>query len=458
MIANINNSEQNNKKEKILSDVRVAVVGNVDSGKSTIIGVLSGGILDNGRGLARQRVFVHPHEVKNGRTSCISQQILGFKENKPVFNKSAVSATSQQKNKSYADVVNNSDNIITFIDLAGHERYLGTTVSGLTSNYPDYSMVIINSLAGITRMTKEHLGLSILLKIPLFIIVSKIDLVPDNVLKDTKKQITKILKCKQAGKMPLIVNNEKEIKTALMDSTNRICPIFFVSSVQGNGLDLLNMYLSQIKPIKKWNSEGKPIFKIDSKYDVKGIGLIIAGFVYSGTIQEKTTMLLGPMNDKQNRFIEVNIRSIQSKRISIKQANTGDNCGISIVPVNKKIVLDKSTIKKGMVLIDVKSNLKPSFTFEAKVLILQHSSTIRKGYQAFTNCGNIGQTVVIEDIQKDNVSTKEENEVLRTGDTGIVKFKFLKTPEIVQVGEEFVFREGYTKGIATITKVYNDDV
>jgi GTPase len=453
MISNIKENEY------ISSDIRVAVVGNVDSGKSTIIGVLSGGIYDDGRGLARQRVFVHPHEHENGRTSCISQQILGFKDSKPIFNKSSVSSTSIQKNKSYTDVINNSDNIITFIDLAGHEKYLGTTVEGLTSNYPDYSMIIINSLAGITRMTKEHLGLSILLKIPFFIVISKIDLVPDNVLKDTKKQISKILKSKQVGKMPLVINEVQDIKTVLMDSTRRICPIFFVSSVQGNGLDLLNTYLSQIKSTRKWDNENnnQPIFKIDSKYDVKGIGLVIGGFVYNGTITEKTTMLLGPMNDKQNRFIEVNIKSIQSNRIPIKNATVGNSCGISIVPVNRKIILNKKLIKKGMVLIDTKSNLKPSFTFEARVLILHHSSTIKKGYQAYTNCGNISQAVIIENICKED-AIKEETNILRTGDTGIVQFRFLKNPELLQVGEEFVFREGTTKGTATVTKVYNDDI
>ena len=35
-------------------DMRIAVVGNVDSGKSTIVGVLTSGKLDNGRGLARR--------------------------------------------------------------------------------------------------------------------------------------------------------------------------------------------------------------------------------------------------------------------------------------------------------------------------------------------------------------------------------------------------------------------
>jgi GTPase len=44
-------------------DVRVAVAGNVDSGKSTLIGVLVKGALDDGRGSMRQNVFNHRHEV-----------------------------------------------------------------------------------------------------------------------------------------------------------------------------------------------------------------------------------------------------------------------------------------------------------------------------------------------------------------------------------------------------------
>ena len=52
--------------------VKIAIVGNVDSGKTTIVGVLSKGIMDDGRGQARLRVFNYPHEAKNGRTSSIA--------------------------------------------------------------------------------------------------------------------------------------------------------------------------------------------------------------------------------------------------------------------------------------------------------------------------------------------------------------------------------------------------
>lgn len=59
-------------------EIRVAVVGNVDAGKSTLLGVLTHGELDNGRGLARQKLFRHKHEVETGRTSSVGNDILGF--------------------------------------------------------------------------------------------------------------------------------------------------------------------------------------------------------------------------------------------------------------------------------------------------------------------------------------------------------------------------------------------
>lgn len=57
-------------------EIRVAVIGNVDSGKSTMVGVLTRSILDDGRGFARSKVFKHGHEEATGRTSSIGQHNL----------------------------------------------------------------------------------------------------------------------------------------------------------------------------------------------------------------------------------------------------------------------------------------------------------------------------------------------------------------------------------------------
>jgi GTPase len=60
--------------------IKIAVVGNVDSGKSTLTCVLScpPGITDDGRGKLRDRVFNFGHEKENGRTTSIAHEIIGF--------------------------------------------------------------------------------------------------------------------------------------------------------------------------------------------------------------------------------------------------------------------------------------------------------------------------------------------------------------------------------------------
>ena len=77
-------------------ETRIAVVGNgniqqspwgnyqltvysqVDAGKSTMLGVLVRGGLDDGRGKARVNLFRHKHEVESGRTSSVGMEIMGF--------------------------------------------------------------------------------------------------------------------------------------------------------------------------------------------------------------------------------------------------------------------------------------------------------------------------------------------------------------------------------------------
>ena len=68
-----------------LKEIRMAVIGNVDSGKSTLVGCLTKGIKDDGRGYARKFVFNYQHETESGRTSSIAEEIIGFKNEKMVY-------------------------------------------------------------------------------------------------------------------------------------------------------------------------------------------------------------------------------------------------------------------------------------------------------------------------------------------------------------------------------------
>ena len=71
------------------------------------------------------------------------------------------------------------------MDLCGHEKYLKTTMFGLVGLMPDYAMLIVGANMGVSRMTREHLGISLALGVPIFFVVTKIDLAPQNMFDET---------------------------------------------------------------------------------------------------------------------------------------------------------------------------------------------------------------------------------------------------------------------------------
>ena len=75
------------------------------------------------------------------------------------------------------------------MDLCGHEKYLKTTMAGLSGLYPHYSMVVIGANMGVKRMTKEHMGICLSFKIPMIVVLTKIDIAPESVLNETIQTI-----------------------------------------------------------------------------------------------------------------------------------------------------------------------------------------------------------------------------------------------------------------------------
>src|SRR3989338_6554528 len=190
------------------SEIRIAVCGNVDSGKSTLIGVLTRGELDNGRGSARSNIFVHKHELETGRTSSISHQIMGYDSKGNMVNEGKL---NQQ---TWSEIVDKSSKICTFMDMAGHEKYLKTTVYGMTGNIPDY--------------------VCLALKIPFFICITKLDICPKNIQDETILNIQKILKLPGVRKIPYIIKNNDDIISCVKNiQSNRLVPIFMISNLSG---------------------------------------------------------------------------------------------------------------------------------------------------------------------------------------------------------------------------------
>lgn len=65
-----------------------------------------------------------------------------------------------------------------FADLAGHERYLKTTLYGLTSGAPSCVVLMVGGNAGLIGMSKEHLAIALALGVPVIICITKVGVVP----------------------------------------------------------------------------------------------------------------------------------------------------------------------------------------------------------------------------------------------------------------------------------------
>ncbi|XP_058507457.1 GTP-binding protein 2 [Solea solea] len=417
-------------------DLRVAVLGNVDSGKSTLLGVLTQGELDNGRGRARLNLFRHLHEIQTGRTSSISFEILGFNSRGEVVNYS--------ESRTAEEICESASKMITFIDLAGHHKYLKTTIFGLTSYCPDFAMLVVSASTGIAGTTREHLGLAMALKVPIFIVVSKVDLCTRATVERTVRQLERVLKQPGCNKVPMVVESTNDAVTAAQQfaQSPNITPIFTVSSVSGESLDFLKVFFNIIPPLSNSKAQEELMqqlteFQVDEIYTVPEVGTVVGGTLYSGICREGDHLVVGPTDSGQ--FKELSVGSIQRNRSACRVLRAGQAATLALGN------FDRSLLRKGMVMVSPEMDPTICWKFEAEIVLLFHTKTFHKGFQVTVHIRNVRQTATVEAVYG-----KEE---LRTGEKAVVLFKFIKQPEYLKVGAKVLFREGVTKGIGHVTKL-----
>ena len=172
MVAEITISKLSEEEDKNLMEIRVGLIGEEDSGKSTLVGCLISDKRDNGKGLTRTNVFRHRHEINCGKTSSFTHQIIGFDKNGKKTN-----ITSFGTPSTWPKIVEKSVKIVNCIDMGCSEKSLNNSMKALSPNYLDYIVVVISAASGITNNTVLFLKIALSLNIPVIVIITKIDLV-----------------------------------------------------------------------------------------------------------------------------------------------------------------------------------------------------------------------------------------------------------------------------------------
>mmetsp|Transcript_19672 Transcript_19672/g.41257 ORF Transcript_19672/g.41257 Transcript_19672/m.41257 type:complete len:770 (+) Transcript_19672:94-2403(+) len=439
-------------------NIRVAVVGNVDAGKSTLIGTLTTSFLDDGRGSSRTAIMKHRHEIESGRTSTSSSHLLGFRDTGETI--AGRDKIRSNKMKSEDEIARASFRIVTLMDLAGHEKYLKTTIHGVSSGMADYGLILVNSRHPPTHMTQHHLNLCCSYGIPVIVVFTKVDGCPDHALATSKKELAKLLKSPDIGRRPFAVKNEADVDTCV-GKLQVLAPMLDISCVTGEGLPLLRKLLFGLPKRRRHEKKVNRPFELlieDVFNNVPGVGSVVSGFVNAGELTVGTTQVyVGPTDD--GTFLKTVAKSAHIARINTTRITAGQSATLAF-SLNKEM---RKKLRRGMVV--VKDNPTSTRQFDAEICVLKgEGTTIRESYQAYVHILNVRQTAFARNIEIVNNNAlglppshgaKHDSEgiVLRPGSRAKVRFEFAKRPEYLRPGMRMLFRDGRVRGVGIVTGI-----
>lgn len=444
-------------------NIRVAVVGNVDAGKSTLIGTLTTSCLDDGRGKSRTSIMKHRHEIESGRTSTATTHLMGFKSSgEPITGRDKIRA---MKRKGEDEIARESYRVITLMDLAGHEKYLKTTIHGVSSGFADHALILVNARHPPTHMTQHHLNLCCSFGIPVIVVFTKIDGCPEHAYKTSKIEVMKMLRSPEVGKTPFTVRNEEDIAT-VMDKLHTLAPMIETSCVTGEGIDLLQKMLFVLPKRRRHENKVNRQFEflVEDTFNVPGVGAVVSGFVNAGalTVGANCHVYVGPTDD--GSFIKTVAKSAHISRMNTTHITSGQSACLAL-SIGKDM---RKKLRRGMVV--VQENPTSTKEFDAEICVLKgDATTIRKSYQAYVHILNVRQSAFARTIELVNhnacglppshgAATDAEEHggiVLRPGSRAKVRFEFAKRPEYIRPGMRMIFRDGRVRGVGIVTSIHS---
>lgn len=348
-----------------IEQLRVTLTGPTDGGKSTLLGTLSTGIFDNGSGRSRTFLLRHRHELTSGMTTSLSHMLIGYKNNGTEEN--LIYSFSDRNIDSWEAIHDSSrDGRLVFIsDSAGHLRFRRTILRGLVGWAPHWTLLCLTAndseLKGRSTPTssqdegesplaevdqaKAYLDLCLKLRMPLVIVITKLDVATTINFRST---LTKVLTAvKNAGRIPkLLIKqriqsdptrvtavDEDDIQPLIADMNRSgnlldFVPIVSTSAVKGEGIGLLHALLQNL-PIPPTPTardyiglalnpeQPEAVFHVEDKFSLSALysnalgdeddaeqGTVVAGHLRFGHLAVGDRILVGPFPpDDDSRVI-----------------------------------------------------------------------------------------------------------------------------------------------------------
>ena len=384
------------------TEITIGVLGEEGTGKSTLIGVLKNGKLDNGAGSARSNILIHKHEITSGKTSSFSHQILGFDEKGDITNYDRLSTANIK------EIVHKSTKIINFYDMAGSAKTFNrTTLSNLSNEYLDCLLFVISAKNDITEQTKNLLRFSYNIGVPIITIISKIDLIKEeelkNLIENYKNTINKLNEELNESKEVIFMQTDEDVEKRSRKMNKKIILTFLLSNLKWEGgLGLFRNFLRALPEVDKLvdNERKKKLESEKLEFDVHGTIFkekksILIGMVTRGKLKLESKYYLGPDSNGDYKLVQVN--EIHSKKIEVPYSFKGQYCSVSVKSLGNVNTLTKEYARKGMCLLEFNEHLTSSKLFEIQIWTIdQKRKKVKNSYQPFLHIKHVGQPVKIK--------------------------------------------------------------
>ncbi|MDX6467456.1 MAG: selenocysteine-specific elongation factor [Gaiellaceae bacterium] len=201
---------------------------------------------------------------------------------------------------------------VSVVDVPGHERFVRAMVAGASGI--DLFLLVIDAAEGARPQTLEHLAILRLLGIERGVVaLTKSDLVDEETL---------------------------ELARAEAEELVPGAPVVAVSARTGAGLDELKTTLAEAARAQEHESRGAATrLYVDRVFTLRGIGTVVTGTLWSGSIGEGDELLAEPGSRR------VRVRSVQVHDEDVGRAEPGQRVAVALPGT------ERSELRRGTALV-----------------------------------------------------------------------------------------------------------